>query len=298
MSMRLTICLLGLSFVTTVGCTDSKTEDDTGETGDTDPGDDVTAENGLPEGDSVWTGNGEVGGFNFLLSIELTNTGGDLEAVATIQDDPEGPLGIGTGIYTMTGTHDPVSGLLALAPLAWTQESDLNLELLGFSGTYDPSADTISGMIQDYASGADNTLVGGPASLGRSSGDGEPTTAGDRSAGLSTGDHTITGTSQCTSSVRDIEASLNFDGEGAVSGDLTLGDTGLDTPLGTFAFTGVYNPATGGITIVPGLWVDPDHTTLTFFIDGTYEASSGAFTGDMRTNTNACPSGTWNTTIE
>ena len=74
--------------------------------------------------------------------------------------------------------------------------------------------------------------------------------------------------------------------------------TDLATPLGTFDLTGVHNPSTGGITLVPGLWQEPAPAVFTFFIDGTFDPGSGAFEGDQRTNTGVCPSGTWHTTIQ
>ena len=283
------------ALLTTVACTDDK-----GDTSDPlETGEPSTATRGLPEGSSTWSGTMQVSTYTLLFDATITNTGGDLEATATFSDDPEAPAGIGTATYTLTGTHEPTSGLVALAPLAWVEEPPSALELLGVTATYDPDTQTMTGLIQDYASGAENSLLGGPFVATLTSGDGAPTTAGDLGAALSAGTHTFTGTLQCTSSVREGEGSFSYDGEGAITdGSLVVGDTGVDTPLGTFLFTGVHNPSTGGLTVVPGLWVDPDHDTLTFFVDGTYDPSTGAFEGDQRTNTNACPPATWHMVIE
>lgn len=77
----------------------------------------------------------QVGGFSFLLSFllsfELENTGGDLVAVATFEDDPEASAGMGMATYQLTGTHDPVSGRIALAPDQWVGAGRTDLELLG-----------------------------------------------------------------------------------------------------------------------------------------------------------------------
>ena len=283
--------MLGL----TGACTDSA--DKAGETGDTgDSGSEATS--GLPEGSSTWSGTMEVGGSTFLLDFTLENTGGEVEATATFTDDPDAPAGMGTGTYTLKGTHEPVSGLLALAPIAWVVEPELDLELLGATATYDPATGTLQGMIVDYATGESNTLLGGPMEATMTSGDGAPTVVGDLGAALSTGSHTFVGTIQCTSSVREVEGTLEYDGAGAVAGTMTIGDTGLDTPLGTFAYSGVHNPSTGGLTLAPGLWVDSEANTNTFFVNGSYDASSGAFTGDQLTNTAACPPDTWNVTVD
>jgi len=276
-------------------CTDSA--DKTGETGETG---DTSADStrGLPEGSSTWTGTMEVGGYDFLLDLSLENTGGDLVALATFADDPEAPAGMGTATYQLTGTHEPTSGLLALAPDDWVGEAREDLELLGATATYDPDTQTLTGVVVDYASGSDNTLVGGPLSATLVSGDGAPTAEGDGSKALSEGTHSFSGSLQCTSSAREVEGSLDHDGQGAISGTLVVGDPSVSTPLGTFEFTAVHNPTTGGITLVPGLWVDPDHSTVTFFVDGTYDPSTGLYSGDQRTNSNACPDDTWEVSID
>lgn len=281
-----------LATLLATACTDSA--DKTGETGDTS----APTGRGLPEGSSTWTGNMEVGSFNFLLDLELENSGGALVALATFADDPEAPAGMGTATYRLTGTHEPGSGLLALAPDDWVGEARDELELLGATATYDPETQTLTGLVADYASGTENELVGGPLSATLVSGDGAPTTEGDRARGLAEGAHSFTGTLQCTSSQREVEGSLEYDGQGAITGSMIIGDTSVSSPLGTFEFTAVHNPTTGGLTLVPGLWVDPDHSTVTFFIDGSYDPGTGLFTGDQRTNSNACPDDTWSVTVE
>lgn len=300
MKSNTTLSLLASVLTLSVACTGSKDAGHSGETGDTSADTDSGAEatNGIPEGESTWNGTVEVNGYSFLFDTTIDNDGGDLEATATIADDPDAPVGIGTGTFTLTGTHEPNSGLVALAPLDWVVEPDLTIELDGVLATYDPETRTLTGVLQDYASGSDNTLQGGPLSATLVSGDGEATVEGDRAADLSAGTHSFTGTVQCTGSERESAGTLDYDGNGAVSGTITLGDTTIDTPLGTFAFTGVFNPSTGGLTLVPGLWDNPTGTTLTFFVDGTYTPGTGAFEGDLRTNTNACPPGTWHAVIQ
>lgn len=103
---------------------------------------------------------------------------------------------------------------------------------------------------------------------------------------------------QCTGPVRETEGELIYDGAGGLTGTLTVGDPGLDTPIGAFRITGVHNPGTGGITLVPGLWIDDQGMSLAFYIDGTYDPNTGSFNGDQWTNTAACPQGTWKTTIQ
>lgn len=252
----------------------------------------------MPEGESAWSGTMEVGGQNFLADFELNLTGGDVRGSITFRDDPEDPAGFGEGTYDVRGTHEPTSGLLALAPYAWTETPDVESELLGFLGVYDGEAEELVGAIVDYATGVDNFLVGGPARASLVSGDGEPVAEGDGSAALSEGANTFTGTVQCTGPVRDVVLTLDYDGAGAVEGSLTVGDIGVDTPLGTYAVAGVHNPSTGGITLTPGLWTDFDTSVLTFFVHGSFDPSSGAFDGDQLTNVDACPRGTWQAAIE
>lgn len=264
-------------------------------------GDDTVATsttNGLPEGSSTWTGAMEVGEYNFLLDLSLVNTAGELAATVTFSDDPEAPAGYGTGTFTATGTHEPGTGLLALAPEDWVDEPDIASELLGALAIYDPDERTITGTVQDYASGNDNTLLGGALTATWVSGDGAPSAIGPGETELSTGEHTLSGTLQCTGPVREVEGALSYDGSGRVEGWMIIGDTGVDSPLGTFEFTGVHNPSTGGLTLVPGLWRDIVSSALTFFVDGTYDPATAAYTGDQRTNTNACPPATWDAVIE
>jgi hypothetical protein len=158
---------------------------------------------------------------------------------------------------------------------------------------YDPEAKVISGMLVDYAAGEDNTLAGGPLTIELVDGDGEPTVVGDEAAALADGSQVFVGSMSCTGAARDSETTLVYDGAGGVSGELRLGDPDFVSPLGTFAVTGVHNPSTGGLTLIPGLWLESFDSKLTFFIDGTFDAGSGAFNGDVRTNTSACPPATW-----
>ncbi|HMV68982.1 MAG TPA: hypothetical protein PKA64_19190 [Myxococcota bacterium] len=251
-----------------------------------------TATMGLPSGDSAWEGEGVINGFTILLTLELSNDGGDLTGEATIEDDPEAPLGLGTGIYTLTGTHDPESGLIAFAPNAWVRSPLFESELIGFIGAYDPETDTIDGNLADYASEPDNQLLGGPASVTRTSGDGAALEAGDGGAGLPEGTRPYTGSQQCTSDEREAEGELTYDGAGAVSGTITFGDYTLAEGRHTFAFTGVHNPSTGGVTLVPGLF-ETEGRYVSFFVDATYDPSADTFNGDGRTNTGPCPPGLW-----
>ena len=255
---------------------------------------DATSDTGLPEGESTWEGTLAVNSMSFAVEVAITNTGGDLVAtVAIVGDDL-----LGATVFRATGTHEPTAGRVAFAPDAWIDEPDFAIELIGLIGAYDPAMQRITGTVVDYASGGDNSLLGGPATLTLIDGPGAATTAGDAGASLFVGSQTFTGTSQCTGPVRDISGTLDYDGAGLVSGALTLGDPGLDAPLGTFAVSGVHNPTTGGLTLVPGLWDSPDHNTKTFFVDGTLDANASAFAGDMRTDVDACPDDTFHAVFE
>lgn len=290
-SIRLAPCLALAMAMALPACGD-KDADDTGASTDDTGG--APAATGLPEGTSTWTGSFESSGFPFLLEAEIVNDGGDLTATATFSDDPDSPSGMGSGTFTLQGTHAPESGLVALAPTAWVEAPAFEVELVGIEATWDHEARTLTGRVADYASGSDNSFAGGALSATLVSGEGAASGLGDEEASLDDGELSFSGTMQCTSSVRDVEATLTHDGAGGLSGRMTIGDPDLTDPLGVLEFTGVHNPSTGGITLVPGLWVDPDHTTVSFFIDGTYDPASGAFTGDQLTNVAACPAGTWN----
>jgi hypothetical protein len=268
-----------------------ESETQTPETG-TETGDEQPTR-GLPEGVSTWSGELEVGGIPFLAQATITNTGGDLEATLTFMDHPDQPAGFGEAEYSLTGTHEPGSGLVALAPGDWIMPPPVDVELVGFSGSYDPDTQILSGMIIDYASESDNSLQGGPAALSLVDGPGEPTTIGDGAASLADGNQTFTGEFQCTGPVRQVEGELTYDGQGGLTGNVVIGDPDLATPLGSFAVSGVHNPSTGGITLAPGLWSDPVPAILTFFVEGTYDPQTGAFDGDQRTNVAVCPPGQW-----
>lgn len=279
---------LALSLSLTTGCT--KPAADSGDTADTA----ATATNGLPEGDSTWTGTVTVSDRLFPVDVALTNTGGDVVGQVTISDNPDSPMGLGTGIYSVTGTHEPVSGRIAMAPLDWIQEPEIQIELVGVSGTYDPASQTLSGTVADYASGTDNTLTGGPAELTLVTGDGAPTAIGDLGAALPEGERAFTGTHQCTGGQREIAGTLTYDGVGDVSGELSFGDLTLADGTSTFAFTGVHNPSTGGLTLVPGLYSENVGTFASFFVEATYDPGADAFTGEGRINVGSCPSDLWN----
>ena len=260
--------------------------------GDSGPG--AAAEtNGLPEGDSTWEGTIEVSGIVFPFSLELTNSGGDLSGAALFEDHPDTPLGFGSGRYTLTGTHEPGSGLVAMAPGEWLDEPDIELELLGFSGVYDADTDAMTGMAADYASGSDNALVGGPASLTRTGGSGAPTAVGARAAALPTDTRSFSGTYTCTSSEREVAGELTYDGAGALTGTVSFGDLSLAESTNTFAVTGVHNPSTGGVTLIPGLYSETDRTFATFFVEATYDPAADAFAGGGRVNVGPCPTEAW-----
>lgn len=251
---------------------------------------------GLPEGQSTWTGRGDVGEFSFLLDLTLDNEGGDLTGTVTVSDDPDAPAGIGSGTYTMEGTHAPESGVFALAPVAWTQEPAFEIEMVGATGTFDPDAGTLQGMLRDWAAASDNTLQGGPFSMDLTEGGEERSAIGARGAELAAGDQSFSGSMSCTGASRDVVGTLSYDGTGAVTGSMTIGDPGIDNPLGSFAFDGAHNPSTGTITLAPQPWEDPAPTTFTFMVSGVHDAS-GSWTGDLLTNVGACPPGTWAMTV-
>jgi hypothetical protein len=278
-----TLILLSVVSLTT-GC--AKSAPDSGETADTQ----VAATNGMPEGDSTWTGTVSVSDRSFPVEVALTNTGGDVAGQVTIQDDPDAPMGLGTGIYSVTGTHEPVSGRIAIAPQDWVQEPDLQIELVGLSGSYDPATQTLSATVADYASGADNTLTGGPAELSLVTGDGTPTAIGGLGAALPEGERTFTGTHQCIGGEREVAGTLTYDGVGDVSGELSFGNLTLADGTSTFAFTGVHNPSTGGVTLIPGLYSENVGTFAAFFVEATFDPGDDAMAGEGRINVGSCPS--------
>lgn len=257
-----------------------------------------TTRNALPGGVSTWEGTVDVGGRTFLATFALTLDGGDVTGDVTFRDDPAAPAGFGEGTFAVRGTHAPTSGLLALAPYTWTAEPAVPSELLGFIGSYDAEADALTGTIVDYATGDDNTLMGGPATATRTSGDGAPVEPGDGANGLADGAHTLAGTLTCTGPEREVAADLTYDGAGGVEGTLTIGDTAITSPLGTFAFTGVHNPTTGSLTLVPGKWTEYARSVLTFFIHGRYDAATGAYEGDQLSNLDECPRDRWAAVID
>ncbi|MCA9492898.1 MAG: hypothetical protein KC621_23360, partial [Myxococcales bacterium] len=71
-------------------------------------------EPGLPEGESVWTGELEAAGFALDAELTVTNTGGDLAGTVEFANET-----IGEGSYGVTGTYEPTSHRIALAPEDW-----------------------------------------------------------------------------------------------------------------------------------------------------------------------------------
>lgn len=247
---------------------------------------------GLPQGESTWSGTVEINGNEFLLSMTLTNDGGLLDAEVTF-DETGNTAGFGSGTMSAQGTHEPGSGRLALSPIGWLEEPNVTPEMPGVTATYDHATGTITGTAVDYTTPEDNVLRGGALVLTMDSGDGDPLGVGDEARSLAEGANAFAGSFQCTGPVRETEGTLDYDGEGLVTGELTVGDPDLATPLGTFDVTGVHDPTSGGITLAPGVWTSGNHTTLTFFVSGTYDPGTGTYEGDQGTNTGVCPPGQW-----
>lgn len=246
----------------------------------------VEAPSGLPEGESVWRGSAQIAGAAFGMTFTLSNAGGDVTGRVAFATDV-----IGAGEYGVTGTWSPAAGRLALAPEDWITRPDVEIELLGFIG--DLSAAGLTGRAVDYASAEDNTLRAGATELAFVSGDGAPTTAGDGARGLPTGEVMFGGTMQCRGAEREVEGTLDHDGEGRLEGTLTFGDPTLADRPATFEVSGVHNPTTGGITLVPGVYVSEMFQFLTFFVEGSHDPATGDFIGDLRQNTGACPPDLW-----
>jgi len=259
--------------------------------GTTDTDEPVASSGGLPTGTSAWTGSGEVNGLTFLVDATLDNVGGDLTGTVTVRDSPEAPVGVGEGTYAVSGTHEPVSGLVALAPDDWIEMTDFQIEVLGLLGTYDAETGEIDGTLGDYATADDNVLRGGPITLVLESGDGEPLQAGDEALSLPVDEAvTFVGSHRCSSSQREATATLTYDGEGFVSGTLSYGDLTLVDGTNTFEVTGVHNPSTGGVTLMPGLYTETGgNSYLTFYLDGTFDPAAGSLDGQGRTTLGACP---------
>lgn len=239
------------------------------------------APSGLPEGESRWTGTFELGGAAVDAELDLDNTGGDL--TGRVRFDANGL----EGEYGVTGTWAPAAAHLALAPADWIVTPPVDLELIGFIGDY--ADDTLTGRIVDYASGTDNSLLGGPATFTRVEGDGAPTPIGAATAALDTGETVLTGTMQCRGDAREVSLALTHDGEGRVDGTLTFGDLTLAEAPATFEVSGAHNPTNGRTTLTPGIYVSDEYALLTFFVDGTYDPETSTLTGNLRQNVGACP---------
>jgi len=274
----------------TEGATGTPTGTETG-TGSSTGDEPVTR--GLPEGVSTWMGQGEINGAPFEFDVKITNSGGDLTATAKIKDEL-----LGDPEFALSGTHEPTGGRVALAPNDWITSPNLDIQLIGLEGVHDPETKTVTGMLVDFADGVKNTLLGGPVTLTLIDGPGPATVPGDESKSLVVGSQKFSGQLQCSGPVRETVGELIYDGAGGLTGTLTVGDPDIDPSLGAFAITGVHNPSTGGITLVPGLWVDGGGAPRAFYVDGTYDPSTGSFNGDQWTHTAACPLGTWKTKIE
>lgn len=273
-------------------CTDkTAAETDTASDDTADTAEAVVAENGMPEGVSTWEGTMEVSGLSFQLSVEITNTGGDLTAVAHFEEEETEYFGPGS--YTLTGTHSPHSGLFALAPDEWLEVPPYQTpELLGLFGTYDPETNILNGTAADYASGENNSLGGGEAALVLVSGDGAPTPSG--SGELALPETTLfSGTHQCTGPVRELEGEIVYDGSGGLSGSITFGDPDFSDGSATFEFTGVHNPDNGRITLVPGLYTDTTPAYLSFFVEALHEPAAGTLNGEGRTGSGPCAAEGW-----
>ncbi len=168
------------------------------------------------------------------------------------------------------------------------------MDLLGLAGTYDVGAGTITGTIADYAVVGANALAGGPVTLSRTAGDAKvPDPAGTERA-LPVGTRPFSGTQRCTSSEREMKGEITFDGNGSVSGEISFGDMTLAEATYTFAFSGVHNTETGGITLIPGVFTAQEgHDYRTFFVEATYDPATDRFDGEGRVNIGSCPDDYW-----
>lgn len=242
------------------------------------------APSGLPEGDSTWRGEIEASGVMLPVELSLSNDAGDLTGVVVAEF---------VGTYSLSGTYEPSSLRVALAPGDWIGEPTIDTELFGFEGVYDPEVGALTGRTADYASGRDNAFAGGPAELAFVEGAGTPTAAGSRDRALPEETLSFSGTFQCRGPIRETSGEITFDGAGGVTGQIAFGDPTFAEATATFAFTGVHNPSTGGVTLVPGLFEDTDHTYAAFFVESTYDPEARTLVGELRQNIGACPAERW-----
>lgn len=235
------------------------------------------------DAESTWTGTVT---YTSSMDVELglIDDGGDLLGQVTIS------TGDGDRYFYVTGTYDPGSGQLALAPHEWNGPSGY-INLMGFNGRFDPETNTLRGAVTDSSTPNDGGLDGGPFELSLSSGAWTPTAAGAGAQALDAGSSSFSGTIYCSSEERLARGELEYDGAGGVTGQITFTDSDFSDNHGTFAVSGVHNPTTGGITLAPGLYVErgtSGQDFLNFWLDGRFDAGQRRFVGDVRNNVGGC----------
>lgn len=253
---------------------DAIATDDTGETtGGTTTGPTMGAI--FPAGTSEWTGTAELLGEDMPTSLEVTRTGSILEGTVSLEFS-------GSDIsFTLLGTVDLVSGQMAMIPVEWVG-ADPGLELVGFTGVYDPDAGTLTGLVRDTTSWDNPDLAGGPITLSTTAAAEEVELAPISAEPFITEEgRSYAGTFQCTSAERPVYGSLARGSDGQLWGSLSF-DEADGTYVGTFPVVGVEDAASGNMTLVPEPWTDDEAESTNyanFYVHGALSGSD--YTGTV-----------------
>lgn len=263
-------------------------------------GDDATTDvegEGLPIGESAWSGTLSLITGPLDVDLSLTNSKGVLGGRLTFHEGTGDDAREGT--FAISGVHEPASGRVVLVPGAWISDERVP-RTVGFLGTWDPEAGTMVGEAIGTTSQADGTPIGGPTTFTLVASAGPLLAPGDGARAMDTGTNTFLGTFGCVGNPRPIRGTLENDGAGAVVGSFTWAHADLDLPVGTFEVEGVHDPTSGGLALVPGRWVERngDGEYATFFVDVDYDPSHRSLEGDVRNDTGTCQPGLFDVVVD
>ncbi len=230
----------------------------------------------FPDAESTWSGTAELNGTPQPVEVVVERDNSRL--TGTVAFDILGTI----YSFAVVGHVDLATGAVSVAPGNWIGANP-GLEVVGLIATFDATTGALEGTLIDTLSVSDPEARVGAFSATTTSALAEVDAAELAETYRLDTPATLSGTFQCTGSVRPMTGTLSRGADGFVTGTLSFTEPD-GSPVGGFAVQGV--EAGGGITLQPREWTEYDGAATVyanFWMDGAIDEDS--IVGTLHQNT-------------